>query len=413
MTTRFTSAVAIATTCAVALAALGLLFSRGDVVALGAPLALWAVWTTVTAKQPETPEILIDAPLHEDGRYRSSIEVRSDAEAVHLVALLGHSLERQLVVAPDERLEAFSIAQHSGPWFPVWAHARAISADGATTSARDGEARSRHAIAPSTRHLDALPTARTLSGLHGSHQGWRPGQGGDFRDIHPWAPGDELRRVDWKATARLARRRGDLQVRRMHTMSEQAIALVVDGIDDLGEVVATWDRDAPQGSGVTSLDLAREAARSLATMAIETGDRVSLHELGVGGRMTRSAAGNRHLARLAAAITTLAPRESARHWARTPPVPRGSVVFLLSTFLDDTAADLATGWLGAGHRVVAIDTLPHLDPVRLNRAERTGLRLVLAERRERIVRIERQGADLVVWADDPGIAMRLLVRRPR
>ncbi|WP_343213840.1 DUF58 domain-containing protein [Gemmatimonas sp.] len=32
------------------------------------------------------------------------------------------------------------------------------------------------------------------------HASARPGDGGEFRDLHPYAPGDRVRRIDWKAT---------------------------------------------------------------------------------------------------------------------------------------------------------------------------------------------------------------------
>src|SRR5690606_23064901 len=213
---------------------------------------------------------------------------------------------------------------------------------------------------------------------HGAHEGSRPGQGGDFRDIHPFAPGDELRRVDWKATARAARRPGDLLIRRTNSLSDASAVIVMDTADDLGTVVAGWGAADLTRSGVTSLDHARSAARSLAEATVGMGDRVAFHTLAHGGRSVRSGAGRRHLERLIGAIAASGRGGDDARFRRTPPVPHGSIIYVLSTFFDGAAAEIAMRWRAAGHRVVAVDTLPELDTGRLTPERDLALQVLLA-----------------------------------
>ncbi len=270
--------------------------------------------------------------------------------------------------------------------------------------------------APTSIRLGALPVPPRLRGLHGIYRGSRPGQGGDFRDIHPFAPGDELRRVDWRATARLARRPGDLLVRRTDTLSDASVVIMIDTADDLGTVVATWGSSDPDRSGVTSLDLARQAALSIATAAIGAGDRVALHELSADGRTVAPGAGARHLARLSRAIAATGVNGQITRYRRTPPVPHGATVHVLSPFVDRGATALALALRASGHRVVAVDVLPVLDDARLSREQRIALRTLSAEHDDALTELRHAGADVLAWrvdGDGADAALRTAGRRGR
>jgi uncharacterized protein (DUF58 family) len=249
--------------------------------------------------------------------------------------------------------------------------------------------------------------------MHGSHEGRRLGQGGDFRDIHQFVPGDELRRVDWRATARMARRPGDLLVRRTNTLSDASYVIAMDTADDLGAVVASWGSGDLARSGPTSLDLSRQAARSIAASAVGHGDRVTLHVLTHGGRSVRSGAGRRHLARVEAAVAATGAAGEDTRFRRTPPVPHGSVVFVLSTFFDGAASDVSLMWRASGHRVVAIDVLPDLDVSRLTREQQLALRVVLAERDDVLHDLRAADVDVVPWRADPAGSLTAVSRMRR
>ena len=406
---RWSPALALAIAGSIVLAVLGLLFSRPDVVAMGLPLALWSALALgrgtsgVDARPSAAPR------SSADGELRTEISVESDTEMVELLVVLSERRSRRAIV-PGSGSGAAVVARsrvlHSGPALPVQVAARGLALDGAVLATPSEVVVSRRQVAPTPRTAGMLPLPRRLTGLHGSHEGRRPGQGGDFRDIHPFAPGDELRRVDWRATARMARRPGELLVRRTHTLSDASVVIAMDTSEDLGEMVSSWGSGDVERSGVTSLDNAREAARGLAIAAIDAGDRVALHVLVHGGRSLRSGSGARHLARLEAAIAATGQARDDASFRRTPHVPHGSVVLVLSTFFQGAAAQTALMWRASGHRVVAIDVLPRLDRSRLSRPQLIALRTVLAERGNVFADLHGAGVDVVTWAEDPSSALR-------
>lgn len=411
---RWSPALTVAICGAVGLAIIGLLFSRADVIAMGIPVALWSALALARGASGLQPAVTVEATPSAEGELRTEISTESDADAVELLVVQSERRVRRVIV-PGRRATVLARSRvlHSGPAVPVQVSARGLAFDGAALSETTEIVRSTRRVAPSRRAVGSLPLPRRLTGLHGGHEGRRPGQGGDFRDIHAFAPGDELRRVDWRATARLARRPGELLVRRTNTLSDASVVIAMDTSEDLGEVVASWGSGDFERSGTTSLDHAREAARGIAVAAIEAGDRVALHVLTHGGRSLRSGGGSRHLARLEATIAAIGQARDDAAFRRTPHVPHGSVVFVLSTFFRGAAAQTALMWRASGHRVVAIDVLPFLDRSRLTRQQLIGLRTVLAERENVFADLHGAGVDVVSWADDPSAALRETARAAR
>ncbi|WP_435745577.1 DUF58 domain-containing protein [Microbacterium sp. PMB16] len=413
---RRTPVVAAGLAGAVLLAVAGLTFSRPDVIGIGLPLALTTAWMLLRRPRDEDMRIVLRA---RSGASEESPDAVADvdihAEAGWVQVAIDQDERRTGVadVRPGESaITARTVLQHSGPLELLDVTARAVAHDGAWVSDVTPRTALVWNTAPRTRRIGRLPVATRLRGLYGAHEGARPGQGGDFRDIHPFAPGDELRRVDWRATARAVRRPGELLVRRNNALSDSSVVIALDTADDLGTVVASWGLDNHDRSGITSLDLAREAALSVATAAIGAGDRVAYHALSPGGRSIPSGGGARHLARVRGVIAATGAGGDDTRYRRSPVVPSGSIVFVLSTFFDGAAADLATRWRAAGHVVVAIDVLPVPDAGRLNREQRIALRTLLAERDDILTELRRSGVEIVSWAEaDADAAMRLAARR--
>lgn len=410
---RWGPTVVIAIGAAVVVAAAGLFLSRPDIAAVGLPLAIWSALIVGRGKGRADAVVTLTPLPGGEGEISTSIEVDGEAEAVQLVVVQSQRRSRRLIIPGSGEVVARSRVLHSGPVLAIQAAARGFSGDGAVLSTASETVVSTRNISPARQRLGALPVPRTLTGLHGVHEGRRPGQGGDFRDIHPFAPGDELRRVDWRATARLARRPGEMLVRRTNTVSEASVVIAMDTAEDLGAVVASWGSGDLERSGVTSLDRARQAARSVAAAAIGAGDRVALHVLVYGGRSLRSGGGARHLARLETTIAAIGQAGEDARFRRTPQVPHGSVIFVLSTFFEGAAAQTAMMWRASGHRVVAVDVLPDLDRSRLTRSQLIALRVVLAERENVFSDLRGAGVDVVVWSDAADADMLMAARTGR
>lgn len=407
-------ALVVAAGATIVLAGVGIISSRPDIVAMGLPVAIWIAMVHGRANVDAATAVEVTSRPASVDAIETVIDVDSAADAVELAIVQSQRRTRTIVVPGRRgRVVARSRILHSGPITAVRIAARGILAEGALLGPATPVLEDIRHIEPDLIALDTLPLPRSLTGLHGAHQGRRPGHGGDFRDIHPFAPGDELRRVDWRATARMARRPGDLLVRRTQTVSDASVVIAIDTAEDLGTVVASWGSGDGERSGVTSLDRARQAARSIASSAIGVGDRVALHVLVHGGRSVRSGSGSRHLARLEATIAAIAQADDDATFRRTPPVPPGSVVYVVSTFFQGAAADTALMWRGGGHRVVAVDILPELDRSRLTPAQRIALRVVMAERENVLSDLRGAGIDVMTWSDAASGDLRVAARTRR
>lgn len=166
------------------------------------------------------------------------------------------------------------------------------------------------------------------------------GQGSEFDALRTYVIGDDVRAIDWRATARSR----DVVVRTWRPERDRHIVLAI----DTGRSAAARLGDEPR------LDAALDASLLLGAVAARAGDRVALVAADVQVRARLGlAAGRDVLPRLVAA---LAPLEAAL--VETDPqllaaevlrqVPKRSLVVLFSSL--DTAAD--TGLLPAARSLV-------------------------------------------------------------
>ncbi|MBD8659270.1 DUF58 domain-containing protein [Frigoribacterium sp. CFBP 8754] len=104
---------------------------------------------------------------------------------------------------------------------------------------------------------------RTLDLLEGGYASVHHGRSHDFDDLRAYVPGDEVRDIDWKATAR----HGEPLVKRYIASRRRHLVLVV----DTGRNMA-----ATAAGGETKKDIAVMAAGALGYIAAQHGDVVSL-----------------------------------------------------------------------------------------------------------------------------------------
>lgn len=182
----------------------------------------------------------------------------------------------------------------------------------------------------------------------GLHRAVTKGSGIEFAGHRAYTPGDDLRHLDRHARLRHNR----LLVRQFHTDTERAIHLLV----DVSPSMAYADQGAPSKS---KLDLALLLAGALAYAASKAGDEVGLTLVDPTGARTSS---GRHGASLDRVLSLLegaqqhggpptpkqrSPRvfstrsSSEETWQRMlehlgGTMPRGSILFVLSDFLDFT-----------------------------------------------------------------------------
>jgi uncharacterized protein (DUF58 family) len=110
----------------------------------------------------------------------------------------------------------------------------------------------------SRRHLPGK-LAR-LRQLDGQHRALLRGQGSEFDSLREYVIGDDVRSIDWRATAR----RRDVVVRTWRPERDRRILIVLD----------TGRTSAGRVAGIPRLDTAMDAALLLAALAVRAGDRI-------------------------------------------------------------------------------------------------------------------------------------------
>jgi len=395
----------------------------------GAALRLDATLATPRRTAMEVALPATDRKLDPGELVAVSLDAPGVRDAVHLLGAV-----------PDEPATARFALPVSGRATIGRLVVRALGADGLCGGdwSAGVDVRSRSWPQVSVRRTPA-PVARRLARNPGSHRSRNAGSGTDPKDIRPLTPSDSLRDVDWRATAR-SPRPDELLVRERHAEQQGSVRLVVDTSDDLSWNPITWYHPRLRTvSDPSLLSAARSAALTLATVHVREGDRVGLSELNDGGIPVPAATGNRQLDRLRAHLGNLGAARWRRPWKRIVSAPQpGSLIYVLSAFLDPTALERTMQWSAHGHRVIAVDIgrpldeltraalrnltghrmrwlerwLRNPDEPRLSQAQALSCRLVLALRRAHLSELRDAGVELVTWSN-PDEAALTLVRLDR
>lgn len=428
---QLTSAYTTAVVAGVILLALGVLAGRADLALIGVPGLLAAAWAR--SGHPGTSRGGADADeAGEDAAPRGTLRepegsatageltatlhvAPGAADVVHLrIAAAGHRTTEVTLRTPQHPQHSPQHSpQHETPARDVPLRLSSVRTGPQDTFAVDLRGSlhatweqepvqvggTRRLVLPAAAPLGRLPLPHRLRGLTGPHSSRRLGDGAELRDIHPFTPGDRLRRIDWRTTARRSPDLDTLYVRRTYATAEATAVLVVDSRDDVGPDLHTW-----RGYGTlrvdepTSLDLARHAAASVARALVEGGDRVGLEDLARRRRPLPPASGRRHLRRIVHGLALAHPKDrAAGHRVRPPQVPADAIVYLFTTVLDDEPLHLVRTWRAKGHPVVVVDTLPDVHPVTENHL-RIAWRIARLERDDRLAALTGEGVPVVRWA---------------
>ncbi|MEZ0449899.1 DUF58 domain-containing protein [Cellulomonas sp. ICMP 17802] len=223
------------------------------------------------------------------------------------------------------------------------------------------------------------------------------GPGTEFDSLREYVIGDDVRSIDWRATAR----RSDVVVRTWRPERDRRVLIVL----DTGRTSAVRVLDAPR------IDASIEAALLLAALATRAGDRVELvvFDRRVRGRVA-GATGPRVMAAFADTLALAEPELVETDWpgvvaqVRERLSQRALVVLL--TALDPAAVEQGllgvVGQLTERHQVVLASVAdPEVDSLRADRdgaaavfdaaaAERVGL-----ERAAVALRLRQRGAEVL------------------
>ena len=160
------------------------------------------------------------------------------------------------------------------------------------------------------RRLDLVVRRRLDGLLHGDYMGLVPGHGSEQGETRIYAPGDDVRRIDWNVTARMT----DPHVRETIADRELECWIVADDSPSLDFGTALCEKR----------DLAVSAAAAIGFLTHRTGNRVGAVLIGPGGREIIPARGGKdHLMAVLHRLIT-----SARHPSGTTDL--GGALFSLA-----------------------------------------------------------------------------------
>ncbi len=245
---------------------------------------------------------------------------------------------------------------------------------------------------PLTRVLDAAET----QAFTGSAVARVKGDGIEYADIRDYVPGDRLRSINWRASAR----RSGLVVNERHPERNTDVVLFVDSFADL--------RDENR----STLDDAVRASAMLATRYLERRDRVGLVSFGGVLRWLRPGMGQSQRFRLIETLleTGVAPTYVWRDVDLIPAriLPPKALVIALTPLVDPRFATTLQNLRARGFDLVVVE----IDPVELVEAgrsplERLAYRLWLLDREMLRSRLERLGIGIARWGDDVALESAL------
>lgn len=251
--------------------------------------------------------------------------------------------------------------------------------------------------------------------IGGAHIQKRTGEGGELDYLEAYQIGMDLRKVDWKSTAR----HQNLQIRRYRSEQNQRIILCT----DTGRLMAD------PIEGVERLDHAIHSMLLLASVALKGGDLVGVqgYDAQVRGWAPPSG-GPRQLARVRRTLASFrAVPEETNHVVGVHHLlghlKRRSLIVVFTEFTDSTTAELMVehlAHLARRHLVVfvalddpAIEKPMQVAPVAAVDLTRAIVAGELRQNRQRVLRrLSRSGVDVISGPPGPA-ALRLLERYVR
>jgi uncharacterized protein (DUF58 family) len=396
-----------------ALAALGLLGALAarlpELVVLAAPFALVPALGILLARRPEleaTVECAADRALEGDELdVTVTLDPVAGAERVDVLLELPRGLapaEGPNPVAihlPDRRRRELVFRLRCERWGGYAlgrVFVRARDAFGLIRWEQEHDCRGPLKVYPREELVRALLRPHDTQVFGGNHVAREKGEGIEFADLRPFVPGDRVRRVNWRASAR----RGNLWVNEHHAERNADVVIFLDSFAEVGQ---------PGGS---TLDDALRAAASLAARYLRQKDRVGFVSFGGTLNWLHPSTGATQLYRIVDSM--LDTRVSLNYaWKDVdiiPPrtLPPRALVVALSPLLDDRAVSALLDVRGRGFDLVVIEIsplrfLPPADDPVADTAQR-----IWRLRREAIRgRFESVGVPVAVWDGERSLASAL------
>ena len=390
------------------LALIGILLGRLDLLALVAPFAFATAWA-LRRRPSDGPTVTISMPHHlavEGEDIAATVTVANpDPVDLDLVVVrvnhsrwlrLGHSHRPYVTYLASGRTSEVTLSgpalrwglQQVGP-----AQVYGIACDGLLVSSPSVTAGARlkvHPQIPPFRASETMPRATMLVGTHRSR---RPGEGGELAGVRRHAPGDRLRRIDWRVTLRTR----ELHVSQTLSDRDAEVVVLLDVLNEAGESGGVH-------GAASVLDTTVRAAAAIAEHYLHQGDRVAAVEYSGHPRHLRAASGRRQVH----AVQEWLLLTRATEGSGDPPpfsidphvIPTAALVIVLTPLIATQSTDMIATLARAGRLVVAVDTLGAIAQHRFTGSEWTQLagRLWRLERDNTIGSLREAGVPVTSWA---------------
>jgi uncharacterized protein (DUF58 family) len=263
-------------------------------------------------------------------------------------------------------------------------------------------------VYPQAAPLRRLPAPLRTQASAGNYVSPLVGDGIEPGEIRPFAPGDRVRHVNWRASLR----RDRLYVTRYQQEKNADVVLMIDTLSQVGT------------GSATTLSASLRAGASLAAAYLARKDRVGLIEYGGLLRWIRPGSGRPHFERLLSMLVQAEVTFTyvAKDLALVPPrvLPPQALVVALSPLLDARFMVALRDLAGRGFDliVLAVNPVP-IARAGLSRSLRvdTACRLWALERQNQLAELAAGGLRIVEWTPDEPIELALARvsrhRRPR
>jgi uncharacterized protein (DUF58 family) len=248
------------------------------------------------------------------------------------------------------------------------------------------------------RRLRVYPSPETLRRIvrpvstqlfTGNEVARQKGDGTEFADLREFAPGDRVRSINWRATAR----RGSLVVNERHPERSADVVLFLDTFAEA------------RGGGRSTLDMAVRATATLAARYLERRDRVGLVSFGGVLRWLTAGMGETQRYRIVDALLesevvfNYAWKDVSIIPARV--LPPAALVVAVTPLLDDRVVEALADLRARRYDLAIVEVSPVVfaQPGDVE-SERLAHRLWVLRRAEIRARYERLGVAVATWNDD-------------
>jgi uncharacterized protein (DUF58 family) len=373
----------------------GLALRLPELVVVAAPLVALVTVALLLARRPEFDvRVALDRDrVLEDEEVELTVEVRASGPAEIYVALSRDLRvvegENPFAVAGDEERTLRVRPVRWGAFVPGLVHVRAYDPFRVLRYEQRIDRRVPLKVFPRQETLRALARPHETQVFSGNQVAWTKGDGIEFADLRTFAPGDLVRRINWRASAR----RRELWVNEYHPERNADVVIYVDAF-----------AEASRGDASTLDDTVRAAA-ALSAQYLREKDRVGLVSFGGTLNWLTPTTGLAQLYRIIDALLD-SHIVLSYAWRNLNVIPRGTLpshalVIALTPLLDERATGALLNLRARGFdlAVVEISPLRYVTPGP-SASERVAHRLWELRREAERARFERAGIPVAVWRED-------------